>query len=194
MLDRKKKNIVELTRCSVEEYRGMSKLPLMLLTDNVRSMHNIGSLFRTSDAFRVSEILLGGISGCPPHPEISKTALGAEESVCWRHVDDSYQEAKNLQAQGWRVCVLEQTHNSIMLQDFHITSNEKIEEREEKYLLVVGNEVEGVDQRIVDIADYVLEIPQEGTKHSLNVSASAAIALFQLYIQLKQNSRFSTKV
>lgn len=194
MLDRKKKNIVELTRCSVEEYRGMSKLPLMLLTDNVRSMHNIGSLFRTSDAFRVSEILLGGISGCPPHPEISKTALGAEESVCWRHVDDSYQEAKNLQAQGWRVCVLEQTHNSLMLQDFHITSNEKIEEREEKYLLVVGNEVEGVDQRIVDIADYVLEIPQEGTKHSLNVSASAAIALFQLYIQLKQNSRFSTKV
>ena len=201
MLDRKKKNIVELTRCSVEEYRGMSKLPLMLLTDNVRSMHNIGPLFRTSDAFRVSEILLGGISGCPPHPEISKTALGAEESVCWRHVDDSYQEAKNLQAQGWRVCVLEQTHNSIMLQDFHITSNKKEEregeegeEREEKYLLVVGNEVEGVDQRIVDIADYVLEIPQEGTKHSLNVSASAAIALFQLYIQLKQNSRFSTKV
>ena len=199
MLDRKKKNIVELTRCSVEEYRSMSKLPLMLLTDNVRSMHNIGSLFRTSDAFRVSEILLGGISGCPPHPEISKTALGAEESVCWRHVDDSYQEAKNLQAQGWSVCVLEQTHNSIMLQDFHITSNEKIEEREgeerdEKYLLVVGNEVEGVDQRIVDIADYVLEIPQEGTKHSLNVSASAAIALFQLYIQLKQSSSFSTKV
>lgn len=201
MLDRKKKNIVELTRCSVEEYRGMSKLPLMLLTDNVRSMHNIGSLFRTSDAFRVSEILLGGISGCPPHPEISKTALGAEESVCWRHVDDSYQEAKNLQAHGWRVCVLEQTHNSIMLQDFHINSNKKEEregeegeEREEKYLLVVGNEVEGVDQRIVDIADYVLEIPQEGTKHSLNVSASAAIALFQLYIQLKQNSRFSTKV
>ena len=201
MLDRKKKNIVELTRCSVEEYRGMSKLPLMLLTDNVRSMHNIGSLFRTSDAFRVSEILLGGISGCPPHPEISKTALGAEESVCWRHVDDSYQEAKNLQAQGWRVCVLEQTHNSIMLQDFHINSNKKEEregeegeEREEKYLLVVGNEVEGVDQRIVDIADYVLEIPQEGTKHSLNVSASAAIALFQLYIQLKQSSRFSTKV
>ena len=201
MLDRKKKNIVELTRCSVEEYRGMSKLPLMLLTDNVRSMHNIGSLFRTSDAFRVNEILLGGISGCPPHPEISKTALGAEESVCWRHVDDSYQEAKNLQAHGWRVCVLEQTHNSIMLQDFHITSNkieeregEEREEREEKYLLVVGNEVEGVDQRIVDIADYVLEIPQEGTKHSLNVSASAAIALFQLYIQLKQNSRFSTKV
>ena len=201
MLDRKKKNIVELTRCSVEEYRGMSKLPLMLLTDNVRSMHNIGSLFRTSDAFRVSEILLGGISGCPPHPEISKTALGAEESVCWRHVDDSYQEAKNLQAQGWRVCVLEQTHNSIMLQDFHINSNKKEEregeegeEREEKYLLVVGNEVEGVDQRIVDIADYVLEIPQEGTKHSLNVSASAAIALFQLYIQLKHSSRFSTKV
>ena len=201
MLDRKKKNIVELTRCSVEEYRGISKLPLMLLTDNVRSMHNIGSLFRTSDAFRVSEILLGGISGCPPHPEISKTALGAEESVCWRHVDDSYQEAKNLQAQGWRVCVLEQTHNSIMLQDFHINSNKKEEregeereERDEKYFLVVGNEVEGVDQRIVDIADYVLEIPQEGTKHSLNVSASAAIALFQLYIQLKQSSRFSTKV
>lgn len=179
-MDHKKKNIVELTRISVEDYRSADKLPLAVLTDNVRSMHNIGSLFRTSDAFRVNEIILGGISGTPPHPEIAKTALGAEESVAWRHVDNALEEVIKMKAQGWTVCVLEQTHNSILLQDYNITSNNV------KLLLVVGNEVDGVDQRIVDIADNVLEIPQEGTKHSLNVAASAAIALFHLYTLLSR--------
>ena len=181
--------MVELTRCGVEQYKAMPKLPLSVLADNVRSMHNIGAIFRTADAFRVEEVILGGISGCPPHPEISKSALGAEESVEWRHVEDSLAEAETMRKKGWKVCVLEQTHNSIPLQDFSITSDKSdMSDRsasELKLLLVVGNEVNGVDQRIVDMADYILEIPQEGTKHSLNVSTSAAITLFHLYNQLR---------
>lgn len=172
--DRKKKDIVELTRCSVGEYREMEKIPLSLLADNVRSMHNIGSFFRTSDAFRVDEIILAGISGTPPHPEISKTALGAEDSVAWRHVEDAVEEVKRLSAGGWTILALEQAHHSVPLQRFEI-------EKDKKYLLVVGNEVNGVDQEIVSIADTVIEIPQEGTKHSLNVAASTAIALWHLY-------------
>lgn len=174
-MDRQKKNIVELTRCSVDEYRKMEKLPIRVVADNVRSMHNIGSLFRTSDAFRIDKIILGGISGVPPHPEITKTALGAEESVEWTHVDNPLEEILRLKDRGWTVCVLEQTHNSVPLQDYIPAK------AQDKFLLVVGNEVNGVDQKIVDIADVILEIPQEGTKHSLNVAASAAIALFHLY-------------
>jgi tRNA G18 (ribose-2'-O)-methylase SpoU len=174
-MSREKKNIVELTRCSVADYRAMRKLPLRVLADNVRSMHNIGSLFRTSDAFRIEEVILGGISGRPPHPEISKTALGADESVAWRHVADAVAEVERLKADGWTICALEQAHDSIPLQDFRPGAAEN------RLLLVVGNEVNGVDQRIVSMADHVLEIPQEGTKHSLNVAASAAIALFHLY-------------
>ena len=180
MEDHKKKNMAELTRCSASQYRAMDKLPLRVLTDNVRSMHNIGSLFRTSDAFNVEEIILAGISGCPPHPEISKTALGAEESVAWRHVEDAYKECTLLKDEGWKVCVLEQAHNSIELSKFCGCGG-----KNEKYLLVVGNEVDGVDQKIVDIADVILEIPQCGVKHSLNVAASGAIALRQLFNVLK---------
>lgn len=179
--DRRKKNIVELTRCSVSEYRGMKKLPLVVLADNVRSMHNVGSLLRTSDAFRVKEVVLAGISGVPPHPEISKTALGAEDSVAWRHVSDSVAEAERLKSAGCRLCVLEQAHGSIPLQEYDPGDFEG------DTVLVVGNEVEGVDQRIVDMSDVVLEIPQEGTKHSLNVAASAAITLFHLYTKLRGN-------
>lgn len=173
-MERRKKNILELTRCSADEYRGMDKLPIKVATDNVRSMHNIGSIFRTSDAFLIDEIILGGISGRPPHPEITKTALGAEETVKWRHVDDILGEISRLKnEEGWKVCVLEQTHNSIDLRNFKRKPDEKL-------ILVVGNEVSGVDQKIVDMADYVLEIAQYGTKHSLNVSVSAGIALYAL--------------
>lgn len=179
MEDRKKKNIVELSRWSAEEYRAIRKLPLIVVADNVRSMHNIGSLFRTSDAFKVEKILLGGISGCPPHAEISKTALGAEDAVNWEHVEDTYSAVKELQDTGWLVCALEQSHGSIPLNSFGKEAGNG-----QRIVLVVGNEVKGVDQRIVDMADYVLEIPQEGTKHSLNVSASGAIALFHLYTLL----------
>lgn len=181
-MDRTKKNIIELTRCSVADYRAMEKLPFRVMADNVRSMHNIGSLFRTSDAFLVEEIILAGISGRPPHPEIAKTALGAEESVAWRHVDYALQEVERLKKEGWKICVLEQTHNSIPLPDFSLS------EGDDRLLLVVGNEVNGVDQRIVDIADYVLEIPQHGTKHSLNVAASAAIAIYEIANKLEVRS------
>lgn len=169
----RKKNIIELTQCTPEEYRRKEKLPLVLMADNVRSMHNVGAMFRTADAFLLKEIILAGISGVPPHPEIAKTALGAEETVDWRHVDNAFDEALRMKELGWKICVLEQVHGSIPLPSFH-------RKKEENCVLVVGNEVSGVDQKIVDIADYILEIPQYGTKHSLNVSVSAGIALYQL--------------
>lgn len=172
-MDRTKKNIIELTRCSVATYRELEKRPVILMADNVRSMYNVGAMLRTADGFLLSEMIMGGITGCPPHPEITKTALGAEESVSWRHVDDTEAEVIRLREEGWLICVLEQTHNSVPLQDFHPESGTRV-------LLVVGNEVEGVDQRIVNLADVVLEIPQGGVKHSLNVSVSAAIALWQI--------------
>ena len=143
------------------------------MTDNVRSMHNIGSIFRTADAFLIKEIILAGISGTPPHPEITKTALGAEETVEWRHVEDAAEEVERMKKEGWKICVLEQVHGSIPLNEFKAPEDDRL-------LLVVGNEVSGVNQDIVDMADYILEIPQFGTKHSLNVSVSAGIAMYQL--------------
>ncbi|MDE7381956.1 MAG: TrmH family RNA methyltransferase [Muribaculaceae bacterium] len=169
-----KKNIVELTRIDVEGYKKINKCPLSLMADNVRSMQNIGALFRTADAFLIREIILGGISGVPPHPEISKSALGADESVNWRYVEDTYMEVSRLKEQGWKIYILEQTHDSVSLQNMNVDFNEN-------NLLVVGNEVEGVDQRIADMADVALEIPQEGIKHSLNVSVSAGIAMWEFY-------------
>lgn len=174
-MDRKKKNIFELTNCSVGQYRQKEKLPISVMLDNVRSMYNVGSVFRTCDAFLIREVVLGGITGCPPHPEISKTALGAEESVAWRHCQDAVEEVRRMKQEGWMVCVLEQAHSSIALQNFVASV-----EPEMKYLLVAGNEVEGVSQEIVDLADFILEIPQHGVKHSLNVSVSVGIALWQL--------------
>ncbi len=178
MTDRKKKDIIELTRVSLKEYRLSRKLPFVLMADNVRSMYNIGAMLRTADAFLLEGMVMGGISGCPPHPEITKTALGAEESVDWRHVDDPYAEALRMKEEGWKICALEQAHNSVSLQDFDVTDGER-------YLLVVGNEVKGVDQRIVDIADTVIEIPQAGVKHSLNVSVSAGIAMWHISSRMK---------
>ncbi|MEZ3550148.1 TrmH family RNA methyltransferase [uncultured Duncaniella sp.] len=178
-MDRRKKDIVELTKCSLRQYRELEKLPLAIMADNVRSMYNIGAMLRTADAFLVGEMVMAGISGCPPHPEITKTALGAEESVSWRHVGDAVAEARRMQAQGWTVCVLEQAHDSVPLDSFAAEAGRR-------YLLVVGNEVEGVDQRIVDLADMVLEIPQAGVKHSLNVSVSAGIALWHMSSTIKE--------
>lgn len=173
-MENRKKNIIELTRISEAQYHEKKKLPFRILADNVRSMHNIGAIFRTADAFLVDEFILAGISGCPPHPEISKSALGAERSVDWRHVDDAFEEARRLQREGWHVVVLEQAHGSIDLKNFSREPSEKV-------LLVVGNEVEGVAQKIVDIADSILEIEQCGTKHSLNVSVSAGIAMWKIF-------------
>ena len=168
-----KKNIAELTNCSVEEYREVRKLPFAVLLDNVRSMQNVGSILRTSDAFLVKEVVMAGITGVPPHKEISKTALGAEDSVSWRHVENALEECTRMKGEGWKICVLEQAHGSIDLMDF-------TPEVGERYLLVVGNEVSGVDQRIVDIADVILEIPMHGVKHSLNVAVSAGMAIWRM--------------
>lgn len=173
-----KKNIIELTHCSAEEYKDIKKLPVKIAADNVRSLYNIGAIFRTSDAFLIDEFILGGISGTPPHPEISKTALGAEKSVSWIHVDNLEEHLLNLKKEGWKVASLEQVHHSIPLGKFEPLLSER-------YVVVAGNEVEGVNQRIVDISDYVIEIPQFGTKHSLNVSSSASIALWHFFSRLK---------
>ena len=172
-MDHQKKNILELTRTSVREYKEKEKLPLAVLLDNVRSMYNVGAVFRTADAFLINKIILTGITGRPPHPEITKTALGAEESVDWIYEEDALVSVEKMKKQGWKICVLEQTHNSMPLQEFKPVKGEK-------YLLVAGNEVKGVNQNIVDIADLVLEIPQQGVKHSLNVSVSVGIALWQI--------------
>ena len=169
----KKKNIIELTHCTASQYVDIPKLPVAVLLDNVRSMYNVGAVFRTADAFLIEEIILAGITGCPPHPEIKKTALGAEESVKWRYEEDAFEAALSMKEKGWKICVLEQAHNSIPLQNFN-------PQPEEKYLLVAGNEVSGVNQNILEIADFVIEIPQHGVKHSLNVSVSVGIALWQL--------------
>lgn len=172
-----KKNIVELTRTDLAGYRRMRKLPLRVVADNVRSMQNVGALFRTSDAFLVERLVLGGISGCPPHPQISKSALGAEESVEWVHVDDTLEAVRGLKKEGWKIYVLEQTHESIAMQALPDNPGEKC-------VIVVGNEVDGVDQRIVDLADCALEIPMHGIKHSLNVSVSGGIAIWEFYKRL----------
>lgn len=178
MEQRLKKNIIELTRVTCAGYREMEKLPLLLLCDNVRSMQNVGSMLRTADAFLLSGVVMCGITGCPPHPEISKTALGAEKSVKWRHADNAAEECRRLRAEGWKICVLEQTHGSVPLNEFRPLPGEK-------YVIVAGNEVQGVDQEIVDMSDVALEIPQCGVKHSLNVSVSAAIALWHFFIPLR---------
>ncbi len=178
-MDRRKKNIIELTRIGLEEYRRSDKLPLKVALDNVRSLNNVGSVLRTSDAFLVDELLLCGITGTPPNPEIHKTALGAEESVAWSYHPDTVEVLSAQQKEGWKVCVLEQTNNSVALNEF-------VPERDGKYIIVAGNEIHGVDQSVVDMADVVLEIPQHGTKHSLNVSVSTAIAIWHFYTSILQ--------
>lgn len=178
----KKKSIVELTRITREEYKRLEKLPLTLLADNVRSAINIGSMLRTSDALMIGEMVMAGISACPPSAEIAKSSLGAEDSVEWRYVENAYDEVKHLKDKGMLLLVLEQTHGSVHLQDLHeIFEKYKIADSVPHILLVVGNEVHGVDQRIVDLADYAIEIPMHGIKHSLNVSVSTGMALWEIY-------------
>ena len=173
-----KKKIWELGRPELEEYRASAKLPLILVVDNVRSLNNIGSLFRTADAFLIEEILLCGISATPPSVEIHKTALGAEDSVAWRYFPSSVEALRELKDEGVTVCVLEQVKGSVSLEKFEI-------EKDRKYAIVVGNEVDGVDQAVVDMSDFCLEIPQYGTKHSLNVSVSAALAMWHFFVKMK---------
>lgn len=163
--------VEEMGRLSVEEFKESEKLPVVAVLDNVRSLYNVGSVFRTADAFRLCEVVLCGVSGRPPHPEIHKTALGAEDSVDWRYFEDTMEAVRALRQEGFEIIAVEQVQNSVFLQNFQI-------EKGKKYALLFGNEVKGVCQEAVDAADVCLEIPQFGTKHSLNVSVSAGIALW----------------
>ena len=162
----------ELNRPSVEEFQEEPKNQVVVVLDNIRSMHNVGSAFRTSDAFKVEKLVLCGITAQPPHREIHKTALGATDSVSWEHSKETVETLKNLKDAGYQIVVVEQTTGSKMLQDFNFSS-------EEKYAFVFGNEAFGVSDDALPHADSYLEIPQFGTKHSLNISVSLGIVLWE---------------
>jgi 23S rRNA (guanosine2251-2'-O)-methyltransferase len=164
----KKLSMDELNRLSAEEFKESDKFPYVLILDDIRSMNNIGSVFRTSDAFKVEKVYLCGITATPPHREIQKTALGADETVAWEHVEDVLQLVKKLQSEGYIVAAVEQVENSVSLLDFQPQPNQK-------YAFVFGNEVFGVNQNVVEQSDFCLEIPQYGTKHSLNISVTAGV-------------------
>lgn len=181
MDSKKKKNIIELTRMNVQQFRDMPKMPLCVVADNVRSKNNVGSILRTSDGFALSEVLLCGITPAPPDADIHKTALGAEDSILWSKHPDTIDALNLLKQNGYKLLCLEQTHNSVKLDNF-------IPDSDCKYALVIGNEVEGVNQHVVDMCDTVLEIPQYGTKHSLNVSVSTGIAIWHIVSKMKIES------
>ena len=168
----------ELGRPSLEEYAQIEKLPVTVVLDNVRSAQNVGSFFRTADAFGIEHVALCGISCTPPNREIHKTALGAELSVAWTYYPTTLECVEKLRSEGYRILAIEQIENSTMLNKFCAEPNTK-------YALVFGNEVEGVDQAIADVVDGAIEIPQVGIKHSLNVSVSAGILMWELFRQLQ---------
>ena len=171
MKDRKLLN-TELGRIKPAEYKTLPPSGVVLVLDNIRSAHNVGSAFRSADAFKVDKLYLCGICACPPSAEIHKSALGAEESVDWEHFDDTMTAIQKLKEEDYLIVSIEQTCNSISLENFH-------KETGKKYAFIFGNEVDGVSQEVVDASDFVLEIPQFGTKHSLNVSVSMGIVLWQ---------------
>jgi tRNA G18 (ribose-2'-O)-methylase SpoU len=175
---REKLSMQQLGRISVDEYKSSEKSPLIIIADNVRSMHNVGSIFRTSDAFLVEKIYLCGITPTPPHREIQKTALGATESVDWQYAENTLDVVNQLKKEGWTILALEQTTNSVMLDELKVEKGEKI-------AIVLGNEVEGVNQEVINLCHKAVEIPQFGTKHSFNVSVSCGIMLWQVYLCLK---------
>jgi tRNA G18 (ribose-2'-O)-methylase SpoU len=170
---RKLKNS-ELNRLSVDEFKQVEKLPIIVVLDNIRSLNNIGSVFRTSDAFLLEKIYLCGITAQPPHRDIHKTALGATESVDWEYMENTLECVKKLQAKGYHCLAIEQAKNSVMLNDFDHAKHPKI-------AVFFGNEVKGVQQEVIDKCDNCIEIPQLGTKHSLNISVSAGVVLWELF-------------
>jgi tRNA G18 (ribose-2'-O)-methylase SpoU len=167
----------ELDRKNVEEFKASEKTPIIVILDDVRSLHNIGSVFRTCDAFLVEKVYLCGITATPPNKEIHKTALGATETVEWEYAKDVVEVVKKLRENGVSVQSVEQVENSVMLNDFKVEENVK-------YALVFGNEVKGVNQEVVNLSHGVIEIPQLGTKHSLNISVSAGIVIWDLFQQM----------
>lgn len=161
----------ELKRATVEEYKELDKLPIVIVADNIRSLNNIGSLFRTADAFLIESICLCGISATPPNRDIHKTALGAELSVEWNYFESSLKAVQKLKNDGYTLIAIEQTEGAIMLDKFTVDLSKK-------YALILGNEVKGVKQEVVDVCDGAIEIPQRGTKHSLNVSVAGGVVLW----------------
>lgn len=176
----KKLSMDELNRISVDEFKEAEKTPLTVVLDNVRSQNNIGSVFRTSDAFRVEKIALCGICSTPPHRDIHKTALGAEDSVAWQYYEETIDCVKELKAQGYKVFAIEQVDDSIKLDQL---SNQQIIKPSDqpKVAIIFGNEVEGVQEELLPLCDGSIEIPQFGTKHSLNISCAAAIVIWEMF-------------
>lgn len=173
----KKLKLEELGRISVDQFKEAEKIPVCIVLDNVRSLHNVGSAFRTADAFRIEKIYLTGITGTPPHREIQKSALGATESVAWEYIESSANAVQQLKDQGYTIVIIEQTTESKPLHNFAPESGKK-------YCLVFGNEVDGVSTEVIALGDIALEIPQIGTKHSLNVSVCLGIVCWEFFRKL----------
>ena len=173
----RKLKLDELNRASVSEFKSQDKLPLAIVLDSVRSMHNVGSVFRTGDGFAVEQICLCGITGQPPHREIEKTALGATQSVNWSFYQNPLDAVQELRANGYIIIAIEQAAGSIMLDEF-------VPEPGKKYALIFGNEVNGVSEEVMSVIDHCIEIPQFGTKHSFNIVVSAGIVLWDFYSKL----------
>ena len=176
-MKQRKLKLEELNRISIEEFQKTEKIPLVVVLDNVRSLNNIGSVFRTSDAFLVKEIILCGITATPPNTEIHKTALGAEDSVDWRYFEDTITAIDMLRTEGYIIYSIEQTENSLSLETLQLNKTEK-------YAVILGHEVHGVMQEVINISDGCIEVPQYGTKHSLNVSVTAGIIIWDFFKQL----------
>lgn len=174
----RKLTVEELNRMDIEEFHQSEKLPLIIVLDNIRSLHNVGSVFRTADAFRLQGVWLCGFTACPPAAEIHKTALGAEDSVSWEYFEDTLDAVERLQREGYEVLAVEQVEGSLKLNTFRI-------DPAKRYALILGNEVKGVRQDVVDAADAALEIPQYGTKHSMNVSVTAGIVMWEFERQMR---------
>ena len=173
----RKLKLDELNRATLSEFKAQDKLPVAVVLDNVRSMHNIGSIFRTSDGFAVEQVVLCGITAQPPHREIEKTALGAAQSINWTYHEDVVAAVQQLRADGYRIIAIEQAEDSVMLNQFTPDKNSK-------YALIFGNEVNGVSDEVMQIIDTCIEIPQFGTKHSFNIVVSAGIVLWDFFAKL----------
>ena len=180
MKNRKLKNS-ELNRINPEEYKASEKTPLIIILDNIRSLNNIGSVFRTADAFLIKKIYLCGITAKPPHKDIQKTALGAQDSVAWEYAENVMEVVSKLQNEGVFVASIEQAELAVNLNDFSV-------QKEMTYAVIFGNEVKGVQQKVVSASDAVIEIPQYGTKHSLNISVSVGVVVWDLFVKLKQSA------
>lgn len=176
---RKLKN-EELNRISIDQFKSTQKTPIVIVLDNIRSLNNIGSVFRTADAFLIEAVYLCGITATPPHREIQKTALGATETVTWKHFETTSEAIAELKENNFKIAAIEQTENSTMLNDFNLKKDEKL-------AVIFGNEVKGVEQTAIDLSDVVIEIPQYGTKHSLNISVSCGVVIWDLFQKININ-------